>query len=85
MLSHLDIYTLPSQEKATFLPLLQDFMSRKVTRVSSKPLLVTILLDWEDPLKHWARDIASWLVLLKESLKSAEKSALDINEEKSEY
>lgn len=82
-LSHLDIYTLPSQSNDIFLSLLEDFMSRKLLRGASKPLLISILVDWNDPLKTWARNIASWIKLLKRSLRGVDKSLLEKNTEKS--
>ncbi|EXJ93114.1 hypothetical protein A1O3_01671 [Capronia epimyces CBS 606.96] len=59
VLARLNVYMLASPS-ASFAPLLKPLFTTKTV----KDMLITILLDWEEPLK-WARQLRQWIRLLR--------------------
>lgn len=59
VLARLNIYMLASPS-ASFAPLLRPLFTQKTV----KDTLITVLLDWQDPLK-WARQLRQWIRLLR--------------------
>jgi dynein light intermediate chain 1, cytosolic len=59
VLARLNVYML-ANSSASFAPLLRPLLTRKTV----KDTLITILLDWSDPLK-WARQLRQWIRLLR--------------------
>ena len=64
VLARLNVYIL-ANSSANFAPLLKPLFSPKMV----KDTLITILLDWQDPLR-WARQLRQWIRLLRSVISS---------------
>lgn len=51
-------------------------------KASTKPLLVSIVVDWTSNVKNWAREIAEWIVMLQISIQKIDPSVLSSMKEK---
>lgn len=69
VLARLNVYML-SNSSASFVPLLRPLFTAKTV----KDTLVTILLDWSDPLK-WARQLCQWVRLLRSVVSTLDDDA----------
>lgn len=81
-LSHLDIYTLLSPPHESYSSILLDFMDKQMRKLSTKPLLVAIVVDWTSNIKSWARDIADWIVMLQKSIQKIDPSVIGTMKER---
>lgn len=67
VLARLNVYTLASSS-ANFGPVLKPLFTPKTV----KDTLITILLDWQDPLR-WARQLRQWIRLLRSVILSLDE------------
>ncbi|KAI1613834.1 dynein light intermediate chain 1, cytosolic [Exophiala viscosa] len=67
VLARMNVYTL-ANSTANFAPLLKPLFTPKTV----KDTLITILLDWQDPLR-WARQLRQWIRLLRSVILSLDE------------